>query len=77
MKSRRASSKSFFDSRGLASGRLLRQKTKVRPIDDYKANMATHLATQSEGVAVHTIDHVASIVAYWLKASKDRQDVQT
>lgn len=31
-----------------------------------------HSVTQSESVTVHTIDRVASMVAYWLKASKDK-----
>eukprot|EP00435_Cladocopium_sp_Y103_P070288 s2538_g35.t1 len=50
----------------------VKQKNKVRPIDDYKANMGNQSATQTEGVTVHTIDHVASMVAYLLKASKGR-----
>lgn len=45
----------------------VRQKNKVRPIDDYKANMVNHSVTESEGVTVHTIDHVASMVSYWLR----------
>lgn len=31
--------------------------------------MINHSGTQSEGVTVHTIDHVASKGPYWLKAS--------
>eukprot|EP00438_Fugacium_kawagutii_P016271 Skav232599 [mRNA] locus=scaffold2282:11506:13323:+ [translate_table: standard] len=47
----------------------VRQKNKIRPIDDYKANMVNQSVTQIEGVTIHTIDHTASMVAYWLRAS--------
>eukprot|EP00438_Fugacium_kawagutii_P024944 Skav213201 [mRNA] locus=scaffold2826:375883:385109:- [translate_table: standard] len=47
----------------------VRQKNKIRPIDDYKANMVNQSVTQTEGVTIHTIDHIASMVAYWLRAS--------
>eukprot|EP00438_Fugacium_kawagutii_P007317 Skav235711 [mRNA] locus=scaffold280:474141:480364:- [translate_table: standard] len=47
----------------------VRQKNKIRPIDDYKANMVNQSVTQTEGVSTHTIDHIASMVACWLKAS--------
>ena len=65
-----------IDPSTLPEGSLLtkrfpvKQKNKVRPIDDYKANMVNQSVTQTEGVTVHTIDHVASMVAYWLKAGK-------
>lgn len=49
----------------------VKQKNKVRPIDDYKAKMVNQSVTQTEGVTVRTIDHVASMVARWLKDSKD------
>lgn len=51
----------------------VQQKNKVRPIDDYKANMVNQSVTQTEGVTVHTIDHIASMLAYWLKASEVKQ----
>eukprot|EP00438_Fugacium_kawagutii_P031568 Skav201075 [mRNA] locus=scaffold5595:979:2202:- [translate_table: standard] len=47
----------------------VRQKNKIRPIDDYKANMVNQSVTQTEGVTIHTIDHIASMVSYWLRAS--------
>eukprot|EP00438_Fugacium_kawagutii_P017954 Skav227888 [mRNA] locus=scaffold3865:39733:41610:- [translate_table: standard] len=47
----------------------VRQKNKIRPIDDYKANMVNQSVTQTEGVTIHTIDHIASMVAYWLRGS--------
>lgn len=68
------------DPSALPEGSLLtkrfpvKQKNKVRPIDDYKANMVNHSVTQTEGVTVHTIDHVAAMVAYWLKAGADKPD---
>ena len=34
----------------------VKQKNKVRPIDDYKASLVNFAATQSEGVTIHTID---------------------
>ena len=40
----------------------VKQKTKVRPIDDYKA------VTQNEGVTIHTIDHIASTIAFWMRS---------
>ena len=48
----------------------VKQKNKVRPIDDYKANMVNHSVTQSEGVSIHTLDHIAAMIAYWFKASR-------
>eukprot|EP00438_Fugacium_kawagutii_P028097 Skav236590 [mRNA] locus=scaffold415:10761:12503:+ [translate_table: standard] len=45
-----------------------RQKNKIRPIDDYKASMVNQSVAQTEGVAIHTIDHIASTVTYWLRA---------
>eukprot|EP00438_Fugacium_kawagutii_P011802 Skav227977 [mRNA] locus=scaffold1165:12397:13688:+ [translate_table: standard] len=47
-------------SSGEGKPRLKKQKNKIRPIDDYKANMV---------VTIHAIDHIASMVAYWLRAS--------
>ncbi len=38
----------------------VKQKNKVRPIDDYKASLVNFAVTQSEGVTIHTIDHIAS-----------------
>lgn len=51
--------------------RAVKQKNKVRPIDFYKASMVNHLVTQSEGVAVRIVDHVASM----LDESKPQQAV--
>lgn len=48
----------------------IKQKNKVRPIDDYNANVVYYSVTQKERVAVHTIDHIASLVANGPKASQ-------
>ena len=44
------------------------QKNKVRPIDDYKASLVNFAVTQNEGVTIHTIDHIASMTACWMKS---------
>ena len=42
----------------------VKQKNKVRPIDDYKASLVNFAVTQNEGVTIHTIDHIASMIAF-------------
>ena len=46
----------------------VKQKNKVRPIDDWKASLVNFAVSQSEGVTIHTIDHIASMIAFWLKS---------
>ena len=46
----------------------VKQKNKVRPIDDYKASLVNFAVTQNEGVTIHTIDHIASMMAFWMKS---------
>ena len=46
----------------------VKQKNKVRPIDDYKASLVNFAVTQNEGVTIHTIDHIASMIAFWMKS---------
>ena len=46
----------------------MKQKKKVRPIDDYKASLVNFAVTQNEGVTIHTIDHIASMLAFWMKS---------
>ena len=41
----------------LKVGSTVKQKNRVRPIDDYKASLVNFAATQNEGVAIHTISH--------------------
>ena len=45
----------------------VKQKNKVRPIDDYKASLVNFAVTQNEGVTIHTIVHIASMIAFWMK----------
>ena len=45
----------------------VKQKNKVRPIDDYKASLVNFAVTQNEGVTIHTIDHIASMIAFWMR----------
>ena len=35
----------------------VKQKNKVRPIDDYKASLVNFAVAQNEGVTIHTIGH--------------------
>ena len=46
----------------------VKQKNKVRPIDDYKASLVNFAVTQNEGVTKHTIDHIASVIAFWMRS---------
>ena len=46
----------------------VKQKNKVRPIDDYKASLVNFAVAQNEGVTIHTIDHIASMIAFWTKS---------
>ena len=46
----------------------VKQKNKVRPIDDYKASLVNFAVAQSEGVTIDTIDHIASMIAFWMKS---------
>ena len=46
----------------------VKQKSKVRPIDDYNASLISFAVAQSEGVTIHTIDHIASMIAFWMKS---------
>jgi ribonuclease HI len=41
----------------------VRQKSKTRPIDDYKSSFVNSSVVQSETASVHTIDHIASMIA--------------
>eukprot|EP00435_Cladocopium_sp_Y103_P000415 s4522_g1.t1 len=47
----------------------VRQKNKIRPIDDYRASLVNSSVTQTEGVTVHAIDHIAAMIALWMRAS--------
>ena len=40
----------------------LQQRSKVFPIDDYRASMVSSSVTQPEGVSVHSVDHSAALL---------------
>ena len=46
----------------------VKQKSKVRPMDDYKASLVNFAVTQSEGVTIQAIYHIASMIAFWMKS---------
>ena len=46
----------------------VKQKNKVRPIDDYEASLVNFAVAQTEGVTIHTIDHIASMLAFWMRS---------
>eukprot|EP00434_Breviolum_minutum_P040836 symbB.v1.2.036306.t1/scaffold5096.1/size31004/2 len=46
----------------------VKQKNKVRPIDDYKASLVNYAVTQTEGVSIHTIDHIAAMTSWWMRS---------
>ena len=48
------------------------QKSKTRPIDDYKASFVNSSVSQTETATVHTVDHVASMIACILRHSEAR-----
>ena len=50
----------------------VKQRTKTRPIDDYKASFVNASVTQTESTTVHTIDHVASMTACLLRESSKK-----
>lgn len=50
----------------------VRQKKKIRPIDDYKSSFVNCSVTQSETASAHTVDHIAALVSCVLRTSKSR-----
>ena len=46
----------------------VKQKNKVGRIGDYKASLVNFAVTQNEGVTIHTIDHIASMLAFWMRS---------
>jgi len=67
-----------IDPRALPAGSTLTrrfgvfQKNKTRPIDDYKASFVNSSVSQTETATVHTVDHVASMIACVLRHAEDR-----
>ena len=46
----------------------VKQENKVRPIDDYKASLVNFAVAESQGVTIHTFDHIASMIAFSIKS---------
>ena len=46
----------------------VRQRDKVRPIDDYKASLVNSSVTQTEVVTLHGVDHIAGMGAALIKS---------
>ena len=43
-------------------------QNKVRPIDDYKASLVNFAVSQTEGVTIHTIDHITAMTSWWMRS---------
>ena len=50
----------------------MKQKTKIRPINDYKSSFVNSSVTQSETATVHTVDHIAALVSCMLRVAQPR-----
>jgi len=48
----------------------VKQKSKTRPIDDYKASFVNCSVSQSETASVHTVDHIAAMVACTMRCAE-------
>ena len=48
----------------------VRQKSKIRPVDDFSASGVNNAAGVSEAPALHTIDVIASMLVDWLRCNK-------
>ena len=55
----------------------VKQKNKVRPIDDYKASFVNSSVSQTESATVHTVDHIASLISCFMRASCNREEMPT
>ena len=49
----------------------VKQKSKTRPIDDYKASFVNSSVSQTETATVHTVDHIASLIACIMRFSDE------
>ena len=49
----------------------VRQKSKIRPVDDFSASGVNRAAGVSEAPALHTIDVIASMLVDWLKCNHE------
>ena len=43
-------------------------QNKVRPIDDSKASLVNFAVSQTEGVTIHTIDHITAMTSWWMRS---------
>ena len=65
-----------LDPRALPAGATLtrrfgiKQKSKTRPIDDYKASFVNSSVSQTETASVHTVDHIAAMIACIMRTSE-------
>ena len=48
----------------------VKQKSKTRPIDDYKASFVNSSVSQTEVASVHTVDHIAAMVACIMRTAE-------
>ena len=44
----------------------------MRPIDDCKASLYNFAVAQNEGVTIHTIDHIAAMMACWMRTGSTK-----
>ena len=45
----------------------VKQKGKIRPIDDYRASLVNASVTQAEAVSIHGVDHIAALCAEYMR----------
>ena len=50
----------------------MKQKAKTRPIDDYKSPFVNCSVAQSETASVHTVDHIAAMVACVMRTAQEK-----
>ena len=48
----------------------VKQKSKTRPIDDYKASFVNSSVSQTEAASLHTVDHIAAMVACIMRTAE-------
>jgi hypothetical protein len=51
----------------------VKQKSKTRPIDDYKASFVNSSVTQTETASVHTVDHIAAMVSCIIRVPEEKR----
>lgn len=48
----------------------VKQKNKIRPIDDYRSSMVNSSVSQPEGVSIHSLDHICAMIALWMNLAQ-------